>query len=68
MISSKIKEMMRKVDTHISKKERLKAMSLIEDIVVEFNKLKTEQTNKAKQEKQIWVWYLWMLNNCEEKQ
>tara|TARA_B100000212_G_C26963571_1_gene359503 strand:+ start:189 stop:350 length:162 start_codon:yes stop_codon:yes gene_type:complete len=53
MISSKIKEMMRKVDTHISKKERLKAMSLIEDIVVEFNKLKSEQTNKAKQEKQI---------------
>jgi hypothetical protein len=43
-------------------------MSLIEDIVVEFNKLKTEQTNKAKQEKKLWVWYLWMLNNCEEKQ
>ena len=53
MISSKIKEMMRKVDTHISKKERLKAMSLIEDIVVEFNKLKSEQTNKGRQEKQI---------------
>ena len=53
MITQKIKQMMREVDTHISKKERLKAMSLIEDIVVEFNKLKSEQTNKAKQEKQI---------------
>jgi len=28
-------------------------MSLIEDIVIEFNKVKTEQLNKAKQEKKI---------------
>ena len=53
MITQKIKNMMREVDTHISKKERLKAMSKIEDIVEEFNKLKIEQTNKAKQEKKI---------------
>ena len=32
MISQKIKDMMRQVDTHISKKERLKTMSIIEDI------------------------------------
>ena len=53
MINQKIKTMMREVETHISKKERLKAMSLIEDIVDEFNKLKQEQTNKAKQEKKL---------------
>ena len=51
MISSKIKEMMRKVDTHISKKERLKAMSLIEDIVVEFNKLKQNRQIKQNRRK-----------------
>ena len=33
---------MRQVDTHISKKERLKAMSIIEDIDNELKKLKTE--------------------------
>ena len=53
MITQKIKTMMTEVDRHISKKERLKAMSKIEDIVEEFNKLKIEQTNKAKQEKKI---------------
>jgi|TARA_A100001015_G_scaffold22454_1_gene25482 hypothetical protein len=53
MINQKIKTMMTEVDRHISKKERLKAMSKIEDIVEEFNKLKIEQTNKAKQEKKI---------------
>ena len=53
MINQKIKTMMTEVDRHISKKERLKAMSKIEDIVEEFNKLKMEQTNKAKQEKKI---------------
>ena len=53
MINQKIKTMMNEVDRHISKKERLKAMSKIEDIVEEFNKLKIEQTNKAKQEKKI---------------
>tara|TARA_B110000438_G_C15671954_1_gene588545 strand:+ start:868 stop:1029 length:162 start_codon:yes stop_codon:yes gene_type:complete len=51
MITPKIKQMMNEVDKHISKKERLKAMSVIEDIVIEFNKVKTEQLNKAKQEK-----------------
>ena len=53
MITQKIKAMMNEVDKHISKKERFKAMSLIEDIVMEFNKVKTEQMNKAKQEKKI---------------
>ena len=53
MINQKIKTMMTEVDKNISKKERLKAMSKIEDIVEEFNKLKIEQTNKAKQEKKI---------------
>ena len=53
MINQKIKTMMTEVDRHISRKERLKAMSKIEDIVEEFNKLKIEQTNKAKQEKKI---------------
>ena len=53
MINQKIKTMMTEVDRHISKKERLKAMSKIEDIVEEFNKLKIEQTNKAKQETKI---------------
>ena len=53
MINQKIKTMMTEVDRHISKKERLKAMSKIEDIVEEYNKLKIEQTNKAKQEKKI---------------
>ena len=42
MITQKIKTMMREVDIHINKKERLKAMSKIEDIVEEFNKVKTE--------------------------
>ena len=42
MINQKIKTMMTEVDRHISKKERLKAMSKIEDIVEEFNKLKIE--------------------------
>ena len=53
MINQKIKTMMTEVDRHISKKERLKAMSKIEDIVEEFNKLKIEQMTKAKQEKKI---------------
>ena len=53
MITQKIKNMMREVDTHISKKERIKAMSKIEDIVEEFNKVKQEQMTKAKQEKKI---------------
>jgi len=53
MISQKIKDMMRQVDVHISKKERLKAMSIIEDIDNELKKLKIEQLNKAKQEKKI---------------
>jgi len=45
--------MMRQVDTHISKKERLKAMSIIEDIDNELKKLKQEQLTKAKQEKKL---------------
>jgi hypothetical protein len=53
MITPKIKTMMNEVDKHISKKERLKAMSIIEDIVIEFNKVKQEQLTKAKQEKKI---------------
>jgi len=53
MISQKIKDMMRQVDTHISKKERLKAMSIIEDIDNELKKLKQEQLTKAKQEKKL---------------
>ena len=53
MITQKIKTMMSEVDKHISKKERLKAMSKIEDIVEEFNKVKTEQMTKAKQEKKL---------------
>ena len=53
MITQKIKTMMSEVDKHISKKERLKAMSKIEDIVEEMNKVKTEQMIKAKQEKKI---------------
>jgi hypothetical protein len=53
MISQKIKDMMRQVDTHISKKERLKAMSIIEDIDNELKKLKIEQLTKAKQEKKL---------------
>ena len=53
MITQKIKNMMREVDTHISKKERIKAMSKIEDIEEEFKKLRMEQTNKAKAEKKI---------------
>jgi|TARA_B100001971_G_scaffold110670_1_gene101607 hypothetical protein len=53
MISQKIKDMMRQVDVHISKKERLKAMSIIEDIDNELKKLKIEQLTKAKQEKKL---------------
>ena len=53
MINQKIKTMMNEVDRHISKKERLKAMTKIEDIVEEFNKVKQEQMTKAKQEKKI---------------
>ena len=53
MISQKIKDMMRQVDTHISKKERLKTMSIIEDIDNELKKLKIEQLTKAKQEKKL---------------
>ena len=53
MITQIIKTMMNEVDRHISKKERLKAMTKIEDIVEEFNKVKQEQMTKAKQEKKI---------------
>jgi len=53
MISQKVLQMMRQVDSHISKKERLKALSVIEDIEKEMKNLKTEQLTKAKQEKQI---------------
>ena len=38
---------------HPERKERLKAMSKIEDIVEEFNKVKQEQMTRAKQEKKI---------------
>ena len=54
MITQKIRTMMSEVDRHIQKKERLKAMSKIEDIVEEFNKVKQEQMTRAKQEKKIW--------------
>ena len=53
MITQKIKTMMSEVDKHISKKERLKAMSKIEDISEELNKVKQEQMTKAKQDKKI---------------
>ena len=53
MITQKIKQMMREVDTHISKKERFKTMSKIEDIVEEFEKLKKEQMTRAKAEGKI---------------
>ena len=53
MITQKIRTMMSEVDSHIQKKERLKAMSKIEDIVEEFNKVKQEQMTRAKQEKKI---------------
>jgi len=53
MISQKIKTMMKEVDVHIIKKERLKAMSKIEDIVEEYTREKQEQMTKAKQEKKI---------------
>ena len=53
MITQKIKTMMREVDTHISKKERLKAISKVEDIKEELEKVTKEQMTKAKQEKKI---------------
>jgi len=53
MISHKIKTMMREVDIHISKKERLKAISKVEDIKEELEKVTKEQMTKAKQEKKI---------------
>ena len=37
MISQKVLQMMRQVDSHISKKERLKALSVIEDITIDFD-------------------------------
>ena len=43
MITQKIRTMMSEVDRHIQKKERLKAMSKIEDIVEEFQKGLTRQ-------------------------
>ncbi len=39
MITQKIRTMMSEVDRHIQKKERLKAMSKIEDIVEEFKQV-----------------------------
>ena len=53
MITQKIKTMMREVDIHISKKERLKAISKVEDIKEELEKFTKEQMTKAKQEKKI---------------
>jgi len=53
MITQKIKIMMREVDIHISKKERLKAISKVEDIKEELEKVTKEQMTKAKQEKKI---------------
>jgi|TARA_Y100000294_G_C8270498_1_gene222604 hypothetical protein len=53
MITQKIKTMMREVDIHISKKERLKAISKVEDIKEELEKVTKEQMTKAKQEKKI---------------
>jgi hypothetical protein len=53
MITQKIKTMMREVDIHISKKERLKAISKVEDIREELEKVTKEQMTKAKQEKKI---------------
>jgi len=53
MITQKIKTMMREVDIHISKKERLKAISKVEDIKEELEKVTKEQMTKAKQEKNI---------------
>ena len=58
MITQKIRTMMSEVDRHISKKERLKAMTKIEDIVEEFNKVKQEQMTKAKQEKKIYFFFI----------
>jgi uncharacterized protein YlxW (UPF0749 family) len=51
MITQKIKTMMSEVDKHISKKERLKAMSKIEDISEELNKVKQEQMTKQNRRK-----------------
>ena len=53
MITQKIKTMMREVDINISKKERLKAISKVEDIKEELEKVTKEQMTKAKQEKKI---------------
>ena len=53
MTTQKIKTMMREVDIHISKKERLKAISKVEDIKEELEKVTKEQMTKAKQEKKI---------------
>ena len=53
MITQKIKTTMREVDIHISKKERLKAISKVEDIKEELEKVTKEQMTKAKQEKKI---------------
>ena len=47
MITQKIRTMMSEVDRHISKKERLKAMTKIEDIVEEFNKELLSSTGEA---------------------
>ena len=53
MITPKIRQMMSEVDKHISKKERLKAISKVEDIKEELDKVTKEQMTKAKQEKKI---------------
>lgn len=53
MITQKIKTVIREVDIHISKKERLKAISKVEDIKEELEKVTKEQMTKAKQEKKI---------------
>ena len=53
IIQQKILPLMKQVDVHIQRKERLKAITLIEDISELLKTINKEQLNKAKQEKKI---------------
>jgi len=66
-MNPKIRELQRKIDTAINRKQRMETLSLLEQLRVEQDKEEKAILLKIKQEKKIWHWYQRTLNKLDEK-